>query len=439
MVSSQAMSSTLNWQLIAPGILLSIWLIKLLLNAYYTPLRQIPGPLYAKFTHLWLKKAVLSGRRLHYIHELHQKYGPVVRIAPNEIDISDPAMFKEVHKIGGGFTKDPWYQSFRTGDTHDVFSMIDIKEHSQRRKLFAPLWTNSALHANWERAVYEKVQVAVSQIKREIATTGHADIFKWWTFMTTDVISHLAFGEPLGMLERQSRNQFIENIEIATKVGGVCAELPWLRYIIQFIPLKQFRELLRADDYVQEYGMLAIENARTKIDKKNVFSRIIAEGEKEGGLTPYEVAFEAGGFIVAGSGTTAVTLTYLVWAVLSHPDIQRRLEAEVNDLPSGFDDSQLESLPYLNAVIDETLRLYGAAPGSLPRQPPKGGANIGGYFVPEGTTVSSQAYTLHRNPDLYPEPNRFNPSRWLDSDGKYSPPTSGYAPFARAQGGAISP
>ena len=177
---------------------------QLLLKAYGTPLRQIPGPFYANFTHLWLKKFVLSGRRLHYIHELHQKYGPVVRIAPNEIDISDPVLFKQVHRVGGGFTKDPWYQSFRTGDTRDVFSMIDVKEHAQRRKLFAPLWTNTALHANWERAVLEKVEVAVSQIKKEAATTGHADIFKWWTFMTTDVISHLAFGEPLGMLERQS-------------------------------------------------------------------------------------------------------------------------------------------------------------------------------------------------------------------------------------------
>jgi hypothetical protein len=177
---------------------------KRLVQEYRSPLRRIPGPFYAKFTHLWLKKCVLSGRRLHYIHEMHQKYGPVVRIAPNEIDVADPQMFKQIHKIGGGFTKDPWYQSFRTGDSQDVFSMIDVKDHAQRRKLLAPLWTNTALHANWEKPVYEKVQLAVAQIKKEAKATGRADVFKWWTFMTTDVISHLAFGEPLGMLERQS-------------------------------------------------------------------------------------------------------------------------------------------------------------------------------------------------------------------------------------------
>ena len=154
---------------------------------------------------------------------------------------------------------------------------------------------------------------------------------------------------------------------------------------------------------------MAVVNAQSRnLSKANLFSKIIAESQKEGAnsLTEYEVAFEAGGFIVAGSGTTAVSLTYLVWAVLNDPDVQTRLEDEVAQLQLGFDDHQLEKLPFLNAVIDETLRLYGAAPGSLPRQPPKGGAWLEGYFVPEGTTVSSQSYTLHRDGSIYPDPDR---------------------------------
>ncbi|KIW12718.1 hypothetical protein PV08_09996 [Exophiala spinifera] len=409
--------------------LLSFWTTKVLLRAYWTPLRRIPGPCYAKFTHLWLKKNVMSGRRVHYIHAMHQLYGPVVRIAPNEIDIADPGLFKQVHKIGGGFTKDAWYQSFRTGTTQDVFSMIDVKDHAQRRKLLAPLWTNTAIHNNWEAAVSEKVRLAVAQIKKEAQSTGVVDIFKWWTFMTTDVISLLAFGESMGMLERGTKNKFIEDVELAGKVGGFCAEIPWARSLMALIPLKFVRDLLDVNDRVQAYGEAAMERAKTKSGKENVFSRLIAEGDRKDGLTRYEVAFEAAGFIVAGSGTTAVSLTYLVWAVLSHPDVQTQLEAEVARLPQGFDDSQLEELPYLNAVIDETLRLYGAAPGNLPRNPPKGGTVIGAYFIPEGTTVSSQAFTLHRDPVVYPEPERFEPSRWIDEQGTNIAAVTAYAPF----------
>ncbi len=131
--------------------------------------------------------------------------------------------------------------------------------------------------------------------------------------------------------------------------------------------------------------------------------------QKEGqALTEADVSFEAGGFIVAGSGTTAVTLTYLVWAVLTHPDIQRKLEDEVAGLDVGYTDAQLEKLPYLNCVVDEALRLYGAAPGSLPRSAPKGGFTLqGGYFIPEMTTVSSQAFSLHRDESIYLNAQRY--------------------------------
>lgn len=152
-----------------------------------------------------LKKHTIFGRRVHYIHALHEKYGPIVRVAPTEIDVCDPQAYKQIHRIGSGFLKDPWYQSFRFGENnvHDVFSMLDPKEHAARRKLFAPLWTNSALHEHWEDMVTEKVRLTVSKIKRD-ALSDEADVFKWWTFMTTDVISHLAFGESLQMLERES-------------------------------------------------------------------------------------------------------------------------------------------------------------------------------------------------------------------------------------------
>ncbi|KAF4414774.1 cytochrome P450 monooxygenase [Fusarium acutatum] len=103
------------------------------------------------------------------------------------------------------------------------------------------------------------------------------------------------------------------------------------------------------------------------IGATNIFSKLVAENEKDSeALTDYQVAFEAGGFIVAGSRTTAVTLTYLVWAVLSNPDIQARIEAEVAALQPNYTGADLEPLPYPSALIEETLRLYSAAPGAIP-------------------------------------------------------------------------
>lgn len=73
-------------------------------------------------------------------------------------------------------------------------------------------------------------------------------------------------------------------------------------------------------------------------------------------------------------------------------------------LSPGFSDGALEALPVLNGVIEETLRLYGAAPGSLPRVVPEGGATMAGHFLPAGTVVATQAYTMHRDGGIFDQP-----------------------------------
>ncbi|KAI0469875.1 cytochrome P450 [Xylariaceae sp. FL0804] len=409
----------------------SVWILlqvaKILRNAYWTPLRGIPGPWHAKFTHLALKKHVVTGRRMHYVHALHQRYGPVVRLSPSEIDIAEPAALNEIHRIGSGYLKDPWYQSFRQGDCQDVFSLIDPHVHAQRRKLFAPVFSNSALVNNWYTVVVEKVRITVDKMKREaVMNSGQVDVFKWWTFMTADVISLFSFGEALGMLEQEKK------IEDAAKFGSFNSELPLLALLMKWIPLASVQNFVTSGIQVQKLAEETLQRVRDNgLGVTNGFSRLMAQNEKDvGAFSDFEAAFEASGFIVAGSGTTAVTLTYLVWAVMSNPAVQRRLEVEVGALDENFMDADLKGLPYLAAVIEEALRLYGAAPGALPRSVPKGGATLAGFFVPEGTTVSTQAYTLHRDPNLFAEPERFMPERFISPEGHFQPPVKGsFMPF----------
>lgn len=192
------------------------------------------------------------------------------------------------------------------------------------------------------------------------------------------------------------------------KGSGIAAELPWwLIPLLKWFPLKSVSELFRGNDILMEYGLEARRKSKATQDDRTIFSTVNKEADREGGyLDEKDVQYESQGLLVAGSDTTAVSLTYLIWAVLSHPQWQHQLEEEVAVLPADFGDEELEKLPVLNAVIDETLRLYGAAPGGLPRIVPNGGADLMGYHLPAGTTVTTQAYTLHRDVTLFPNPNR---------------------------------
>ncbi|KAF5982362.1 cytochrome P450 monooxygenase [Fusarium bulbicola] len=144
-----------------------------------------------------------------------------------------------------------------------------------------------------------------------------------------------------------------------------------------------------------------------------LFRKLFEAGEA--GLSDDEIRAEAQAYIVAGSGTTATTLTYLVYSVCSHADVRQMLVEELMGLPNDFGHSDLRELPHLNNIVDETLRLHTAAPSALPRDVPAGGAHLAGYFLPSDTVVSTQAWTLHRDPDVFPDPETWSPSRWEKS------------------------
>lgn len=166
---------------------------------------------------------------------------------------------------------------------------------------------------------------------------------------------------------------------------------------------------MTADDVVYEYGALAVRNMRDQNhNSKNLFAQMMAanEGQEKTMITDSSIRLEAGNLIVAGSDTTAVTLTYLIWAVLKDPALQRDIEAEVAGLSPDLGLDELKCATLLNSAIEEALRLYGAAPGSLPRVVPRGGTTINGYTIPGGIVVSTQSYTMHRDASIFPNPHQ---------------------------------
>lgn len=147
--------------------------------------------------------------------------------------------------------------------------------------------------------------------------------------------------------------------------------------------------------------------------RPTVFSRVY-KAEDDASITHDEIRDNAQSYIIAGSDTTSNTLTYLVWAVCCHPEIKSRLVKELEALPDDFEyeDLRLANLSYLENVVDEALRRFPAAPSGLPREVPEGGAELCGYHIPAGYTVTTQNYSLHRDLEAFPDPEKFDPSRW---------------------------
>lgn len=400
---------------------------------YRSPLSKLPGPWHSRYTNLVLRFHILSGRRIFYVDDLHKKYGDVVRIAPNEVAVADIAGVSQIHKIGSGFLKSNFYTKLTPDREPGIFAMQNHHDHSARRKLFARAFSNSNLKSNWEAEIRRKTMLAVNRIQVGAAQPGKgADILKWWTLMATDVITQLSFGESFEMLEQGKQTSYIDALQL-TLLGGVLrAEFPLVHSLLRYLPFDGVHKMVTADEVVFEHGAIAIQNMRSgQGNSMNLFGQMLAASNdcEKVALTDKAVREEAGNLIVAGSDTTAVTLTYLVWAVLKDSVLQARLEEEVNGFSDALEMAELENAPLLNSVIEETLRLYGAAPGALPRIVPSHGMTVAGHKLPAGIEVSTQAYTLHRDPRLFQEPLRFDSSRFRDKSMLSAQQKAAYMPF----------
>lgn len=252
---------------------------------------------------------------------------------------------------------------------------------------------------------------------------GVADVHKWFFFMATDVIGELSFGSSFAMLEKGKVDGYIRDLQTVAKVGGVRATFPWTMKVAAFLPLGVFKEVVESTDRILNYANESVERYKRLLAsgqaKNTLFTRLFeslgGEGEGEEGLSDREIRNDAQSFIVAGSDTTANTLTYLVWAVLRDKRIQERLVAELASQlgeEEEISDTSLRELPYLNQVIAESLRLYPAVPSGLPRVVPEKGAVLAGQYIPGGMTVTTQLHSLHRDAEVFINPEEFNPERW---------------------------
>lgn len=167
-----------------------------------SPLRHVPGPWYAAFTGLPGVVATMQRNQVQYFHGLHEKYGPFVRVGPNEVFVSDITAYKQIHKIGSHFVKTDFYHFFGPTEAgappYGLFQMTDVADHAQRRRLLGRGFTTTALRTEWETQVRHMVFTAIDGMESD---GNVVDVRKWWMLMAADVVAHLMFGKSFGQLQ----------------------------------------------------------------------------------------------------------------------------------------------------------------------------------------------------------------------------------------------
>jgi len=401
-------------------------------NVFVHPLKHIPGPLFARASGIPYTLRMRDGNIVRWIQEQHEKYGDAVRVAPNEVSfISGETAWPDVYGFRTGkykgtapYLKD---QSWFPKPVNGVWSIIQAGEedHSRMRRNLSHAFSDKALRQQ-ETLVQSYVDLLVHRLGEHATEGKEVDIMRWYNYTTFDIIADLSFGEPLYCLRDNQYHRWVELAFASLKAIGLLAMRK--KYPI-FNCYDKVKGLLKDTTVAQRARVEFFHLAHDKVEKRlenvtedrpDFFSFIIKNQEKEAkALTRPEMDSNAIVFLVAGSETTATTLSGATYLLLKHPEIYAKLVHEIRSKFKSYAEITMEGvnkLEYTIACLQEGLRYYPPVPTGFPRVVPKGGAHISGHYIAGGTSVYVSQFSTNHSPRNFKDPNKYVPERWMGDE-----------------------
>ncbi|KAJ5602591.1 cytochrome P450 [Penicillium hordei] len=394
------------------------------LSTLYLRLSSIPGPFAAKFTDIWRYWSQNSQGHASRLVALHDKYGKLVRIGPNHISISDPASIPIVYSTNPTWLKGPsYYGAIPVSKNRALPTIIGMDEakHTAVRKSVGRAFTTNTL-LDYE----DSIEATGEGLIKALAGKSEVDIGEWLQYFAMDMLIQIAFSNSLGMLaEGKDIDGTLAAVMARFDHWGHWGALPNIDYLWN---KSRLATILRGVGdsplaMIAQEKLEARKRTTNKLAYKDLCSKFLEGQSKYPELVRQDDIL---GIIMstigAGADTTAGTLAYTLYFLSKHPVAKNRLEQEIEEnLATGKLSHQpkwaeVHRMPYLDAVLKESMRLLPIASWGLDRVVPPAGATIAGVFIPGGTIVGCQIDSIHLNKDVYGnDATAFRPERWIEA------------------------
>jgi cytochrome P450 family 110 len=383
-----------------------------------------PGPR----ANTWFQIAWAIANPLDWLEKTQARYGdmflsPAFASFPAQVIISNPQAIQEI------FAAD--FNQFTSGSGNRTVQPIvggnslllqDGERHLKSRKLLLPPFHGERMRAYGERMceitnqVMSQIKIGQQFVARPIMQEISLNVILRTVFGLNEGERYQQIRQILtAMLDSFNNPLSVSFLFFKTLQVDLGRLTPWGNFIRQRAKLNQL--------LYQEI------NERRALDKssgEDILSLLLSARDESGkGMSDEELRDELMTMLFAGHETTASALAWALYWVHNIPEVREKLLQELNSIDiANTDPTEIARLPYLNAVCSETLRIYPIAFFCLPRvlQSPM---QLVGYELPKGLMLSPCIYLTHHRPDIYPEPEKFKPERFLEK--QYSPYE--YMPF----------
>ena len=297
---------------IVTGSILTLCIYRIILH----PLSHIPGPLLPKVTSLWLYYHAYIGDEATVIGQLHKKYGPLVRVAPNEVDINDADAVSPIYVSRGGFRKALCYANFDMGEHRTIFSALDSEFRSPRAKAVMPLFSTKNIREN-EVALYGCVDRMVRRMQEEAVTGVPVNILNLTRSLALDAVSTHLFDENYNGTSEKGEELSASAFVDAFVAVGRFFYMPkviflWLEWAIE--KLQPDEHTQSSMEIVERYVENMVEHS--KEGAQNFPGRLLAIG-----LSKSEVKVQCKDLMFAGTDSTGANLARICHELAQNPEM----------------------------------------------------------------------------------------------------------------------
>ncbi|THC96850.1 hypothetical protein EYZ11_003674 [Aspergillus tanneri] len=392
---------------IKTGLLLAVlWKIwDWVYNLYLHPSARYPGPLFCRMSILPNLYYAWKGTKHLKADELHRKYADVLG---------------DIYGSRSQFEKGTFYS--RGPKESQVLTR-------QRE----------AAVRSYEETVLGKIRLFCHRISDSTAFgEEYKNMSRWFSYLTYDIMGNLTFGHDYGMLTRTDDHFIQPLIDTFQHSQVVLGVVPWverwglapLLFVNILLAVRRFRK------YVDNQVNHRIAEEKAGRGPEDIFKLLLSQTDKNTGerMEFKELSDEAVVLIIAASDTTGTALSGLSFYLARYPECYAKLKQEVRSTFSTVEEivsgKKLLQCKYLRACVEEALRMSPGVPGYLVRESPKD-ATIDGHFIPANTQIGVPGWTMHRNPEFFPDPQVFKPERWLtESEAELQRLRSVHFPFS---------
>ncbi|KAF2204393.1 cytochrome P450 [Delitschia confertaspora ATCC 74209] len=431
----QTLLGTLTSTSFLPILIATLILTPVIYRLYLHPLAHLPGPLLYCFSSLPLYTICYLGIESRTLSYYHSKYGKVLRIAPNHVSISDGSAIHTIYVASGGFMKDARYHNFNLEGTATIFSSTDPAYRDARAKAVLPMFASGRVRGSGDEGGVMKqcIDEFILQFKAEKEMAWKAgpkgdanvDILDLSAKLSLDVVTGYLFNRRFGGLNEHAEDlKKREQDSNKEKKSSKLSLNPFIFTVVAFGRFSLFPNWLFKLCYRTSIRLNADEKLFASLVKIGTFVNGVVDDVKPKddtypsrllavGISKEETIKQCKAVMFAGTDSTSVKLATIIFHIIQNPNVLQRLKQEITEL--GQDPAtDPQTFPYMRAVIREGLRLGVANSTRLTRVVPPSGFEVNGYYIPAGVVIGISPWMVHHNPELFPEPFKFRPERWME-------------------------